>query len=123
MSVSPRATTGALAARPAGLAVRLRTSKDLPGIILVAPAVLTLVALLGYPVIYNLWLGFHQKHAIQPVGTWVGLDELHLLPVQRSAVLGQLLARAGVRPGDGGAPSLSSGWRRRCCSTRISAAG
>ena len=41
MSVSPRATTGALAvnrdARPTGLAVRLRTSKDLPGVILVAP--------------------------------------------------------------------------------------
>ena len=77
MSVSPRATTGELAvnraARPTGLAVRLRTSRDLPGIILVAPAILTLAALLGYPVVYNLWLGFHQKHAIQPVGTWVGL--------------------------------------------------
>ena len=77
MSVTPRATTGELAvnraARPAGLAVRLRTSRDLPGIILVAPAILTLAALLGYPVVYNLWLGFHQKHAIQPVGTWVGL--------------------------------------------------
>ena len=27
----------------------------------------------GLSVVYNLWLGFHQKHAIQPVGTWVGL--------------------------------------------------
>jgi ABC-type sugar transport system permease subunit len=72
MTASPRATTSALAARPDGFVMRLRTSRDLPGVILVIPAVFTLAALLGYPVIYNLWLGFHQKHAIEPVGTWVG---------------------------------------------------
>jgi multiple sugar transport system permease protein len=74
MSISERASSRALAAWPADLAVRVRTSRDLPGVILVAPAILTLVALLAYPVLYNLWLGFHQKHALQQTATWVGLQ-------------------------------------------------
>ncbi|MDP8922839.1 MAG: sugar ABC transporter permease [Chloroflexota bacterium] len=74
MSISERASSRALAAWPADIAVRIRSSKDLAGIILVAPAILTLVALLAYPVLYNLWLGFHQKHALQPTATWVGLQ-------------------------------------------------
>src|SRR3712207_9520743 len=65
MSISERASSRALAAWPADIAVRVRTSKDLAGVILAAPAILTLVALLAYPVLYNLWLGFHQKHALQ----------------------------------------------------------
>ena len=74
MSISERASGRALAAWPADVAVRARTSKDLAGVILVAPAILTLVALLAYPVLYNLWLGFHQKHALQQTATWVGLQ-------------------------------------------------
>ena len=73
MSISTRAADRLLAARPARLALRVGASKDLAGIILVAPAILTLAALLAYPVIYNLWLGFHQKHALQQTATWVGL--------------------------------------------------
>lgn len=74
MSISERASGRALAAWPADVAVRLRTSRDLAGVILVAPAILTLVALLAYPVLYNIWLGFHQKHALQQTATWVGLQ-------------------------------------------------
>src|SRR3712207_835223 len=74
MSISERASSRALAAWPADVAVRVRTSKDLAGVGLVAPAILTLVALLAYPVLYNLWLGFHQKHALQQTATWVGLQ-------------------------------------------------
>jgi len=74
MSIAPRAATRTLADRPTGFLEWARTSRDLPGVILVLPAVLTLAALLGYPVIYNIWLGFQQKHAIQPTGTWIGLQ-------------------------------------------------
>lgn len=73
MSMSSRSSSRTLAVQPAGLVARVRLNRDLAGIVLVAPAVLTLAALLGYPVLYNLWLGFHQKHAIQPTATWVGL--------------------------------------------------
>ena len=58
----------------AALAGQLRGSKQVAGIILVTPAVLTMFALLGYPVLYNLWLGFHRKHPIDPTATWVGLE-------------------------------------------------
>ena len=73
MSSVPRADSAVVASRRTGLAVRLRSSKELTGILLVFPAIGTLVALLGYPVVYNLWLGFFQKHVIQSGGTWVGL--------------------------------------------------
>ncbi len=73
MNTTSRAQSAVLTGRPAGHAVRLRTSKQWTGILLVAPAVLTLAALLGYPVLYNLWLGFFQQHVIQRGGTWVGL--------------------------------------------------
>jgi multiple sugar transport system permease protein len=62
------------AARPAGLAVRLRSSRQLGGVLLIAPALLTMFALLGYPVIYNLWLGFHKKHPMEQTANWVGLS-------------------------------------------------
>ena len=74
MNTVPRAESPAVVRAPTGLAVRLRASKQLAGIALVAPAVLTMFALLGYPVLYNLWLGFHRKHPIDPTATWVGLS-------------------------------------------------
>ncbi|MFN8522234.1 MAG: sugar ABC transporter permease [Chloroflexota bacterium] len=41
---------------------------------MVTPAVATLGALLAYPVVYNLWLGFFDKHVIQKTQTFVGLS-------------------------------------------------
>jgi multiple sugar transport system permease protein len=74
MSTSLPAGRAAETGRLAGLAAQIRTSNQTAGVLLVAPAVLTLAALLGYPVLYNLWLGFFEKHVIQPDATWVGLD-------------------------------------------------
>ena len=71
MSVSRRATTGARGST-GGLAVRLQTSRDLPGIILVAPAILTLAALLGYS--SSTTSGSASTRSTRSSrGTWVGL--------------------------------------------------
>jgi ABC-type sugar transport system permease subunit len=45
------------------------------GYLLVAPAVVVLLLVTGYPLIYNLWNSFHHVDYIQPpVGTWAGLS-------------------------------------------------
>ena len=74
MNTSLPAQRAAGAGRVLSLATQVRGSKQLAGVLLVTPAVLTLAALLGYPVVYNLWLGFFDKHVIQSGATWVGLD-------------------------------------------------
>lgn len=55
------------------LLAAVRANKQLPGILLIAPAALTMAALLGYPVLFNLWLGFFKKDILLPEWTWVGL--------------------------------------------------
>lgn len=44
------------------------------GLALVAPALAIMVSFVLFPVLYNLWLGFFQKHAMFPGQTWVGLS-------------------------------------------------
>ncbi len=56
------------------MARRVRTNKQVPGILLILPAALVMAALLGYPILFNLWLGFFQKDVISPDWTWMGLD-------------------------------------------------
>lgn len=50
------------------------------GIALVMPALAVMVSFVLFPVLYNLWLGFFQKHAMFPGQKWVGLANYgHLL--------------------------------------------
>jgi multiple sugar transport system permease protein len=44
------------------------------GYVLVAPAMLLVLGLILYPVIYSFWLSVHSKHAYLPIETFVGLD-------------------------------------------------
>jgi multiple sugar transport system permease protein len=43
------------------------------GVALVLPAVLVMMSFVLFPVLYNLWLGFFQKHAMFPGQKWVGM--------------------------------------------------
>jgi len=43
------------------------------GIVLILPAVLLLTCLSLYPVLYGIWLSFHEKHSFFPQQTFVGL--------------------------------------------------
>jgi multiple sugar transport system permease protein len=67
------------AARPAaaGEEVWLR-GRRIPehwwGYLLVAPAMLMVMGLILYPVVYSFWLSVHSKHAYLPIETFVGLD-------------------------------------------------
>jgi multiple sugar transport system permease protein len=67
------------AARPAaaGEEVWLR-GRRIPehwwGYLLVAPAMLMVMGLILYPVIYSFWLSVHSKHAYLPIETFVGLE-------------------------------------------------
>ena len=52
-----------------------RLRKEAPGFFLVLPTVLLLVGLIGFPVVYNVYLGFFQVSAFQPdQQTFVGLQ-------------------------------------------------
>ncbi len=44
------------------------------GYVLVAPAMLLVLGLILYPVLYSFWLSVHSKHAYLPIETFVGLD-------------------------------------------------
>jgi multiple sugar transport system permease protein len=44
------------------------------GYLLVAPAMLLVMGLILYPVIYSFWLSVHAKHAYLPIETFIGLD-------------------------------------------------
>jgi multiple sugar transport system permease protein len=44
------------------------------GYVLVAPAVILVLGLILYPVVYSFWLSVHSKHAYLPIETFVGLD-------------------------------------------------
>lgn len=44
------------------------------GYLLVAPAMLLVMGLILYPVIYSFWLSVHSKHAYLPIETFIGLD-------------------------------------------------
>jgi multiple sugar transport system permease protein len=44
------------------------------GLGLLLPAAVLVFAFTLFPVGYNLWLGFHAKHALRPTTAWVGLE-------------------------------------------------
>ncbi len=54
-------------------APRLRLSEAATGWLMLLPAVLLLLALTLYPVLYGVWLGFFAKHSFFPEQNWVGL--------------------------------------------------
>ena len=43
------------------------------GVLLILPTILLLCALVLFPILYNIWLSFHAKHAFLPLQTWIGL--------------------------------------------------
>jgi multiple sugar transport system permease protein len=63
-----RASTGAVAR-----AQRFRLPEQAAGWLMLLPAVLLLLALTLYPVLYGVWLGFFAKHSFFPEQNWVGL--------------------------------------------------
>ena len=46
----------------------------LAGWLLLAPSLLLIAGLILYPILYNLWLSFFDKHAFMPVQAFVGLQ-------------------------------------------------
>lgn len=44
------------------------------GYVLLAPAVLLVVGLILYPVVYSFWISLHAKHAYLPIQTFIGLE-------------------------------------------------
>ena len=44
------------------------------GYMLLAPALLLVLGLILYPVVYSFWLSLHNKHAYMPIQTFIGLD-------------------------------------------------
>lgn len=44
------------------------------GYILLAPAVIMVLGLILYPVVYSFWLSLHSRHAYMPISSFVGLD-------------------------------------------------
>jgi multiple sugar transport system permease protein len=49
------------------------TRHPLVGWLLLAPSLLLLGGLVVFPILYNIWLSLHDKHAFMPVQTFVGL--------------------------------------------------
>jgi multiple sugar transport system permease protein len=52
---------------------RGRPSQAAVGILLLLPAAVLVAAFTVFPVIYNIWLGFHDQNALSPQRSWVGL--------------------------------------------------
>ncbi|HEX6514492.1 MAG TPA: sugar ABC transporter permease [Nocardioidaceae bacterium] len=75
------------------LSVRLRTDARLAAIVLLLPAVLILVGLLGYPLVLGVWLSLTNQTIGYP-GSFVGLDNFVNLvqdPVFRTALFNTVL--------------------------------
>src|ERR1700733_7521301 len=53
---------------------RVRLSEGATGLLLVLPAVLLLLGLTVYPVLYGAWISAFNKHSFFPQQTFVGLD-------------------------------------------------
>src|SRR5258705_12390105 len=49
------------------------TRHPLVGWLLLAPSLLLLGGLVVFPILYNIWLSLHDKHAFMPVQSFVGL--------------------------------------------------
>src|ERR671931_2153426 len=58
-----------------GAPARRRLSRQaVAGWLLLSPSVLLLAGLILFPILYNLWLSLHDKHAFLPVQSFVGFD-------------------------------------------------
>ena len=44
------------------------------GYVLLAPAVILVLGLILYPVVYSFWISLHAKHAYLPIETFIGLE-------------------------------------------------
>jgi multiple sugar transport system permease protein len=53
---------------------RATSREALTGILLLLPAASIALAFTLFPVAYNLWTGFFEKHSLRQTGYWVGLD-------------------------------------------------
>ena len=53
---------------------QLKWGKQWPGVVMVLPAVVLMLALILFPVAYNFWLAFFQKHTLLQGRSWVFLD-------------------------------------------------
>lgn len=71
------------------------------GYVLLAPAVLLVLALILYPVIYSFWLSFHSKHAYLPITKFIAFENYRRLFFEsedfwRSIELGAIYAFGSV---------------------------
>lgn len=82
-----------------------RKERKLPehywGYVLLAPAVLLVLALILYPVVYSFWLSFHTKHAYLPITNFIGIENYTRLFFEsddfwRSIKLGAIYAFGSV---------------------------
>lgn len=69
----------AAARHPAGRTLH-GSREALTGILLLLPAAGLALSFTLFPVLYNIWMGFYEKHSLNPGATWVGLGNyLHML--------------------------------------------
>lgn len=71
------------------------------GYFLLSPAVLLVLSLILYPVLYSFWLSLHSKHAYLPIQTFVGLENYAFFLIDeegfwRSLKLGAIYAFGSV---------------------------
>jgi ABC-type sugar transport system permease subunit len=105
--------------RPARLRLGLR--ERLTGYATVLPVVVPLLLLIGFPVVFSLWLGFFHKHAFLGQRTFVGVE--NYLRTAQDPSSGGASGWGSLSPS---ARSLSSSFSAsppRCSSTGSSAAG
>lgn len=92
---------GSSSARAASTPRERRVPEHYWGYVLAAPAVLLVVTLILYPVVYSFWLSVHEKHAYLPLQTFVGLDNFKYFLTDydgfwRSLKLGAIYAAGSV---------------------------
>ena len=64
---------GTTEAVPRAASVHFRLPQQVTGWLLMLPALVLLLALTLYPVLYGVWLSFFNKHSFFPEQTWIGL--------------------------------------------------
>jgi multiple sugar transport system permease protein len=91
--------------RAAGVEDLSRYERKIPehywGYILLAPAMLLVLGLILYPVLYSFWLSFHSKHAYLPITNYIGFENYRRLFFEsedfwRSIELGAIYAFGSV---------------------------
>jgi multiple sugar transport system permease protein len=56
-----------------------RDRQTITGILLLLPSMALVLSFILFPVFYNVWLGFYEKHSFMPTVSWAGLKNYYFL--------------------------------------------